>query len=275
LAVCVGAPRHPLDGLTEVWCGPCRYFAPIFEASSEEHPGMVFAKVDTEAEPELAVAFGIMSIPTLMVFRDQIVRLLVSIGSPTSKPKKASPTNNGLTCGAPALGPPPVRPRARRRRAPRRSAQARRGGVPSPTAASGSLGRPARQGRPPGAGTPSPPRRARRGPSQRAGKALLRRSCTPGPRRRAAPTPPARAARCEPTRAVRGSRSPDRRPDAQQSAASARHLLRVRSVVDLISKTSVEDLSGWDGRLLPATSWVNHPKMAGATCGGSTSADLG
>jgi thioredoxin 1 len=55
------------------WCGPCRYFAPIFEASSEEHPDMVFAKVDTEAEPELAAAFGIMSIPTLMVFRDQIV----------------------------------------------------------------------------------------------------------------------------------------------------------------------------------------------------------
>jgi|SRR5579875_62609 len=54
------------------WCGPCRYFAPIFEASSEEHPDMVFAKVDTEAEQELAAAFGIMSIPTLMVFRDQI-----------------------------------------------------------------------------------------------------------------------------------------------------------------------------------------------------------
>ena len=55
------------------WCGPCRYFAPIFEASSEEHPDIVFAKVDTEAERELAAAFGIMSIPTLMVFRDQIV----------------------------------------------------------------------------------------------------------------------------------------------------------------------------------------------------------
>ncbi len=54
------------------WCGPCRYFAPIFEASSEEHPDIVFAKVDTEAEQELAAAFGIMSIPTLMVFRDQI-----------------------------------------------------------------------------------------------------------------------------------------------------------------------------------------------------------
>ncbi len=55
------------------WCGPCRYFAPIFEAASEEHPEIVFAKVDTEAEQELAAAFGIMSIPTLMVFRDQVV----------------------------------------------------------------------------------------------------------------------------------------------------------------------------------------------------------
>jgi thioredoxin 1 len=54
------------------WCGPCRYFAPIFEAASEKYPDVVFGKVDTEAEPELAGAFGIMSIPTLMVFRDQI-----------------------------------------------------------------------------------------------------------------------------------------------------------------------------------------------------------
>lgn len=55
------------------WCGPCRAFAPVFEAASEENPDMVFAKVDTEAEPELAGAFRIMSIPTLMVFRDQIL----------------------------------------------------------------------------------------------------------------------------------------------------------------------------------------------------------
>ena len=55
------------------WCGPCRAFAPIFEAASEQHPGISFGKVDTEAEFELAGSFGIRSIPTLMVFRDQII----------------------------------------------------------------------------------------------------------------------------------------------------------------------------------------------------------
>jgi len=55
------------------WCGPCRMFGPIFESSSEQHPDLVFAKVDTEAEQELAGSFGIMSIPTLMVFREQVL----------------------------------------------------------------------------------------------------------------------------------------------------------------------------------------------------------
>ena len=55
------------------WCGPCRMFGPIFEKASEAHPGIVFGKVDTEAQEELAASFGISSIPTLMVFRDQIV----------------------------------------------------------------------------------------------------------------------------------------------------------------------------------------------------------
>jgi thioredoxin 1 len=55
------------------WCGPCRMFGPIFEKASEEHADIVFGKVDTEAQQELAAAFGISSIPTLMVFRDQIV----------------------------------------------------------------------------------------------------------------------------------------------------------------------------------------------------------
>ena len=54
------------------WCGPCRMFAPIFEAASVAHSEVVFAKVDTEAEPELAARFGIMSIPTLMAFRDNV-----------------------------------------------------------------------------------------------------------------------------------------------------------------------------------------------------------
>jgi len=55
------------------WCGPCRAFGPIFERVSEKHPDAVFAKVDTEAEQELSAAFGIRSIPTLMIFRDRIL----------------------------------------------------------------------------------------------------------------------------------------------------------------------------------------------------------
>lgn len=54
------------------WCGPCRVFAPVFEAASEQHPDVTFAKVDTEAEQGLAQAAGIMSIPTLMIFRDGV-----------------------------------------------------------------------------------------------------------------------------------------------------------------------------------------------------------
>jgi len=55
------------------WCGPCRSFAPIYEAASERHPGIVFAKVNTEAEQELAQACEIRSIPTVMVFREKIL----------------------------------------------------------------------------------------------------------------------------------------------------------------------------------------------------------
>lgn len=54
------------------WCGPCRQFAPVFEGASERHPDLVFAKVDTEAQAELAAAFEIRSIPTLMIVRDNI-----------------------------------------------------------------------------------------------------------------------------------------------------------------------------------------------------------
>ncbi|MEY5017867.1 MAG: thioredoxin [Actinomycetota bacterium] len=55
------------------WCGPCRQFGPIFEAASEKHPNITFAKVDTEAEQDLAAMAGIRSIPTLMAFRDGIL----------------------------------------------------------------------------------------------------------------------------------------------------------------------------------------------------------
>lgn len=55
------------------WCGPCRQFGPIFEAASEQHPDIVFGKVDTEAERELAAAAQITSIPTLMAFREGVL----------------------------------------------------------------------------------------------------------------------------------------------------------------------------------------------------------
>ncbi|HEX6829031.1 MAG TPA: thioredoxin [Burkholderiales bacterium] len=55
------------------WCGPCRGFAPVFEAASEKHGDVVFAKVNTDEEQEIAGAFGIRSIPTLMIFREQII----------------------------------------------------------------------------------------------------------------------------------------------------------------------------------------------------------
>ena len=55
------------------WCGPCMQFGPIFEAASEEHDDIVFAKVDTEDQQELAQHFNISSIPTLMVFRENVL----------------------------------------------------------------------------------------------------------------------------------------------------------------------------------------------------------
>jgi len=55
------------------WCGPCRMFGPIFEAASEQHPHIVFGKVDTENQPEIAGSFGIQSIPTLIVLREQVI----------------------------------------------------------------------------------------------------------------------------------------------------------------------------------------------------------
>jgi thioredoxin 1 len=55
------------------WCGPCRSFGPVYERVSGRHGDVVFGKVDTEAEPELAGAFGIRSIPTLMIIRDKVV----------------------------------------------------------------------------------------------------------------------------------------------------------------------------------------------------------
>ena len=55
------------------WCGPCKGFAPVYEKAAEAHPDVVFAKVNTDEQQELAGSFGIRSIPTLMVFRDKVI----------------------------------------------------------------------------------------------------------------------------------------------------------------------------------------------------------
>ena len=62
------------------WCGPCKNFAPVFEAASEKHGGIVFGKVDADAQQELAGAFNIRSIPFLMVFRERVI-LFAQAGS--------------------------------------------------------------------------------------------------------------------------------------------------------------------------------------------------
>jgi thioredoxin 1 len=69
----IGGADLALVDFWAAWCGPCRMFGPVYERVSEQYPDAVFGKVDTEAQQSLAASFGISSIPTLMIIRDNVI----------------------------------------------------------------------------------------------------------------------------------------------------------------------------------------------------------
>lgn len=78
------------------WCGPCKGFAPVFEAVSEKHSDIVFGKVNTEDEQELAASFNIRSIPTLMFFREKVILLSQAGALPGSALEQVISQGRGL-----------------------------------------------------------------------------------------------------------------------------------------------------------------------------------
>ena len=78
------------------WCGPCRSFAPVYEEMSAEYPDAIFAKVNTEEEKDLAGFFSIRSIPTLMIFREQIIIFSQPGSLPASALKEVIDKSSGL-----------------------------------------------------------------------------------------------------------------------------------------------------------------------------------
>ena len=78
------------------WCGPCKQFGPVFEAASEKHPDVTFAKVDTDAEQGIAGAFQITSIPTLMAFREGVLVFSQPGALPASSLEKVIEAVNAL-----------------------------------------------------------------------------------------------------------------------------------------------------------------------------------
>ena len=102
------------------WCGPCRMFAPVFQAASDQHPDITFGKIDTEDQPGLSAAARISSIPTLMAFRDGILVFSQPGALPAAVSSRSSRVSAPWTWtpsapSSPSRTSPPERPHPRHR----------------------------------------------------------------------------------------------------------------------------------------------------------------